>query len=267
MDATSFINKLIYLAAAARIALLIRAVASGLIRRYPMFSALVMFSLVRGLWAVISPGTYRSFFDATRWPMALLEAAAILEAFWILASHFRGMKGFAGALIGVIAAVASAAALVVRFLRAPTAPPILTFGMLTNVAFMVAVTLALVFFRHFRSVPIRRNAKLHALLLAVLLSCYFTTAVIGQNITKKAMTIANFLLNAGILVTAASWAIFMNRAGEDLPFEPPKPIPPDQFDAAQREYELSRDQLKRASDEAVRNLRPRGTPPAADAGD
>src|SRR5438270_1221173 len=97
---------LIYAAIAARTALLVRCAASGLLRLYPIFAALVIFSIVRGTASVtLKFQSYQEFYNRTLWPTAIVEAAAVIEAFWILARHFRRMKGFGWALIAAIAAV------------------------------------------------------------------------------------------------------------------------------------------------------------------
>src|SRR6202008_342718 len=97
---------LLDLASLAKIGALGRAAATGLFKRYPLFVALMALSLSRSL--VASTGhrhPYREFWLVTSWPMAIFTFLAAIEAFWILAGHFRRIRNFAWGLISIILAV------------------------------------------------------------------------------------------------------------------------------------------------------------------
>jgi hypothetical protein len=105
-----------FLAAFAKIAAVLRIVLSRLASRYPLFTLMVAFSATRsvvllavGGWAArLHP--YLEIWNATLGISFALEAAACLEAFWILALHFRNVKVFgtiAFLFFGVIGTILS----------------------------------------------------------------------------------------------------------------------------------------------------------------
>ena len=249
---------LIYLAIAARISVLARCAVSGLLRLYPLYAALVTLSVVRGVVSVTLPSrSYATFFNRTLWPLAILEAAAVLEAFWILARHFRRMRGFGWVLLGAVTAVSALSSLMVRLLRDNwgAMSGVYLFGMYTHIGMLLAALLSFGFFHQFRGVPIRPNARRHMLLLCLLLGCYFAANLSGQILRGKQSVAPNLILNAGAILSSLCWAITMNREGEKLPFDPPPEMSGEDFDAEESRHRKSREQLKRASDEARRKLR------------
>src|SRR5579862_8475589 len=103
---SAVIYLLVYAGIAARIAALLRAVSSRVLASHVCFCAMTLLSLaLAAVSAAHNLGLYRSFYNATLWPLAILEAAALVEAFWIMARHFRNIRGFGWALAGVIAGI------------------------------------------------------------------------------------------------------------------------------------------------------------------
>jgi hypothetical protein len=248
---------LVYVAIAARAAVLVRSAASRLFRLYPFFLLLVIASMVRAGVSVLAVRRYPVFYGQTLLPVTILEAAAVCEAFWILASHFRRMKWFGWALIGLIFTVSAAAAGAVAMLRANWRDPlsaVVLFGMSTHIALLLSALLSLAFFRQFRTIPIKSNALRHILWLSILFGTLFLGNFMAQ-VTRGSWGLpANVLINVGTIAACAGWAGTMTREGENLPFDPPSEMSAKDFDAEESRHRKLRDELKRASGEAVRKL-------------
>jgi hypothetical protein len=251
---------LIWIGIIARILVLIRYAMSGLFPVYPFFAALVLVSLARSAVAVMLVHSYARFYQVTQWPIAILEALAVIEAFWLLARHFRKMRGFGWTVLGVIAAVSWLSIGAATFLRAgwngPLTPLIL-FGMYTHIALLTAALLCLAFFKQFRDVPIRPNAKRHLFVLALFFATYFLATFVAQIVTQAWQSAPNFLISSGAILAFGRWVLVMNREGERLPFDARPEMSEAEFVAAEAQYERSGIDLQRAADEAMRkSLRP-----------
>ncbi len=249
---------LIYVSDAIRIAALARCVWSGLFRKYTFFFAMVSLSLARNGAIIFLKQTQDfQFLKATLWPAALLEAAAVVEAFWVFARHFRTIRGFAWILIAIVASIAGLAGMAVSALRVNWAGEwngLSMFGAYTHAAFLVMALLTLVFFRQFRRIPIRPNAIRHIVVLSLFFAAYFAANLViqrGQTSPGPVWT-ANLLLNLGPIFAFGLWAILMTRAGEELPFEPAPEISPSEFEASEAEHERAENELRRSSEEVLR---------------
>jgi hypothetical protein len=247
---------LINLESAARIAVLWRCLASGVLKRHACFCALTVLSCVGSILA--STGSlhpYREFWLATQWPIAALQAGAAIEAFWGLARHFRGIRNFAWALLGVILTVTGAAAASVSFLRArwdsPFEAPLLL-DQFTGLWLVLTALLSLAFFKQFPKVPVRPNAIRHLAALSILFGANFIAYSMGQLSRGQWRFQTNFVIYCGAILANGWWALTINRDGERLPFAPPPPMTSQEFDAAEAAHRQSARELKQAGSEALR---------------
>lgn len=254
---SAVIYSLLYASIAARIAVVVRGVFGGLLRAYPFFFATVLLSLARALVSVATPlAYYRWFLGETQWPLAVLEAAAVLEAFWGVAAHFRKIRGFGWILVGVIAAISALASALVGILRATWHDPLngmLLFGMYVYVALLVAALLSLGFFSQFRAVPIRPNSTLHLTVIALWFGLYFLGNFIGQVSRGTSRFLPNMIITAGATLALFWWAAAMNRDGQKLP-EPATAMSVEQFEASEAEYRRKGDRIRRAGAQAFRRM-------------
>lgn len=192
------------------------------------FAGLTAVTLSRAIVALATQGhvhPYFEFWRATRWPLALLAAAAALEAFWRVASHFRNMRGFGWILLGGVSGVGSLAAWLVTSmnsrldgsLRGP-----LVLEECVEVGLMIVAVLSLGFFRRISSIPVRPNAVRHMMILALLFGCSFGGNFIELWSPAHGSFAANFLITLGLAVCYSLWVVSISRSGEALPF----PVPP-----------------------------------------
>jgi len=251
-----FLFALIYLSIGVRLAALVRAYASDLGGKHPAFIILLIVTALRSVATVALPGAlYTKIFTASLWPVSILEALVVIEAFWILAAHFRNIRGFGWRLIGLIAVIAVLTATFVRFARSfysgfLSVPLVLQ--MFTQSACIIALLLSLIFFRQFRAVPIRPNAIRHVVALGIFFALNFASAATAQLSHGKALFTTNLLASLATISAFGLWAIKMTRQGEALPFAPPPPISQEQFDAAEAEHRAAEADLKQAGDQAMR---------------
>ena len=245
----------IYVNVGIRLIALARGVGSGLIRSHLVFTALLLLSLSRIAMSVMGRSHYLAYYNATIWPVALVEAGTVIEAFWILASHFRKIRGFGWTLVGAIAVIAALAAGAVGVIRANWTGYFsveILFSMYTHVGFLIAALLSFAFFRQFRGVPIRRNAIRHIFALSIYFGLFFVSALIMNRSRTRAALPANLAVNIGGILSFGWWAIAMNRAGEELPFEPPGEIPRAEYEALEAAHRGEVAKLKQAGDQAMR---------------
>ena len=249
---------LIYITILARLVALVQAVRTRLIQKYPFFCLLTIVSLSRGVVSVTAGGKYYSYFHATQWPVAVLEAAALIEAFWRVAANFRRIRGFAWALMAGLAGVSVLVAAGVGLIRANWNEPVrgaILFSMYTNVAMLITALLSIAFFRQFRRVPIPPNAIRHLAILSLLFASFFGPALL-INITRgQYRYLPSFLTNGGITIACFWWVYAITREGENPPFEAQREMTSDEFDAAEARHRREASELKQASDTAVRKLR------------
>jgi hypothetical protein len=251
---SAFLLVLIDLGSVAKIAVLWRCLTSGLFKRYICFSAMVALALARTLIA----GTgrlhpYREFWLATTWPTTILQAAATIEAFWILAGHFRGIRNFGWKLIGVIFIVSAASATTVGLLRTRWNSPLrgaLLIDQYTGLCLVLTAFLSIAFFKQFPTIPVRPNAIRHLTALSLLFGSNF----LGYSVlplSHESTFLANLVVTTGVLIAHGWWALSMNRAGESLPFEPPV-MSDKEYDAAEIGHRRIAGELKRAGSEALK---------------
>jgi hypothetical protein len=251
----------IYAGIATRCATLVRCVHSGLLRSHAFFFAMATLSLARAIVSVtVNTRHYYAFYEATQWPAALLEAAAVLEGFWLIAAHFRKIRGFGWALFTASAAIATLIAASVAVLRSnwnEAVTGLFLFSLYTHIVLLGTALLSVAFFRQFPEVPIRPNAIRHWQVLCLISGSYVLATFIMQITRGKSAFITNLLATAGTTIAYGWWALRINREGEELPFPPPPEMPPGDFDAAEAEHKQAGAKLKKAGDDAIgRVLRP-----------
>lgn len=257
----ALIFTLIALGCVAKLGVLWRLVSCRLVARLPFFSAMVALSLAGSALSLTGHlHPYNEFWTATRWPMAILEAGAALEAFWRVAEHFRNMRGFGMVLLGVMCGFAIAVAVAVGALRTYWNDPLsgaLLFSQSTHLGLLVLTLLSAAFFWQFSGVPIRPNATRHLLALTVLFGSLFLGYFFGQASRGQWRFLTNLSINLGSDIAYTWWAIRTTRDGERLPFSKPQPLSIDEFAAAEAADERDAREIRRASAKALSKvLRP-----------
>jgi hypothetical protein len=253
---SALILTLVNLGSIAKLAVLWRCLAMGVTKRLPWFFAMVLLSLART--AIMPTGRlhpYLEFWQATTWPMTILQAAAAIEAFWLLAGHFRGIRNFGWKLIGVILGVSAVAALAVGFLdrgwNNALRKPVLI-DEYTALWMVLTAFLSIVFFAQFPNIPVRPNAVRHLKALSLL----FGANLVGYSMLPISrgewVFLTNLIVASGTVLAYGWWALKINRDGEILPFDPQPPMSNDDFDAAERQHRKASGELKRAGSEALR---------------
>ncbi len=245
----------------AKIAVLWRAISSRLVRRHVLFCGMVTLSLARSIlgWnGSLHP--YQEFWSVTQWPMAVMEACAALEAFWLVADHFRNIRGFGVALLGVITIVAATVAAGVGTLRTywnGALSGAVLFNQYTYCGLLVVTLLSLAFFWQFSGVPIRPNATRHLLALAILFGSLFVGNFLAQSSHGEWRFMSNLVITAGTIAAYSWWAIRITADGERLPFPPSPPMSKDEFASAEATDEKAAREIRRASERALSKvLRP-----------
>ena len=239
-----------------RFATLWRCVASGVLKRHVFFCALttlVSVGSILGARGHLHP--FYEFWMATQWPIAALQAAAAIEAFWGLARHFRGIRNFGWMLLGVILSVAAVAAASVWFFRTRWDSPLrvpLLLDQYTGLWLVLTAFLSLAFFRQFPNVPVRPNAIRHLIALTILFGGNFIAYSISQLSRGQARFSTNLVIYCSAVVAYGWWVLKINRAGELLPFAPPPPMTNAEFDTAEAAHRQSARELKQAGSEALR---------------
>jgi len=242
----------------AKLAVLWRSIASGALKRLPCFFAMVLVSFART--AIAPTGKLHPYYEiwqATTWPTAILQAAAVIEAFWGLARHFRGIRNFAWALLSLILAVTAAAASVVGFMKtrwnSPLRTPLLI-DQYTGLWLVLTALLSLAFFRQFRQVPVRPNAIRHMAALSLLFGANFAGYSIAQLSHGEWKFLTNLIVLSGAVCAYSWWALTINSDGELLPFPLKPPMSYDDFNAAEAQHQKTARELKQAGRSALRRL-------------
>jgi hypothetical protein len=239
-----------------RIATLWRCIASGVLKRHVFFCALTIVLCARSILAATgSLHPIYEFWMATQWPVAALQAAAAIEAFWGLASHFRGIRNFGWMLLAVILSVAAVAAASIWFFRTRWDSPLrvpLLLDQYTGLWLVLAALLSLAFFRQFPKVPVRPNAIRHLIALTILFGGNFIAYSISQLSRGQARFSTNLVIYCGAILAYSWWVLKINRAGEQLPFAPPPPRTNAEFDTVEAAHRHSARELKQAGSEALR---------------
>ena len=257
---SALLRTLIAVGIAVKLAVLWRCISCRLVARYVWFFGMVTLSLqsVLSLNGHLHP--YLEFWTATQWPVAILEAGAAVEAFWLVAAHFRNIRGFGWILLGVMMSVAATVAAGVGLLRAHWNSPLrgaLLFGQYTYLALLVITLLSVVFFWQFSGVPIRPNATRHLLALAVLFGSNFVGSFLAQASHGEWRFLSNLVILVGTVAAYSWWAIRTTSAGELLPFPKASPLSMQEFTAAEAADEQAAREISRVSAKALRKvLRP-----------
>lgn len=262
MQPALLLKLLFVLGTLVKIGALGRSVVSRLAARYPVFTVMTAFGVIRanlllagGLWSGhLHP--YVEIWNATLAPTLALEAAACVEAFWILAMHFRNARIFGALVLGFIAAagaVLSYSAIAV-WSRRWTSPFSQAAALMEHVMLMLIVIalFSLFFFRQFASVPIRPNAIRHLGILIFLFGSMFIAGGFFANSTDRRWgLLANLFITIGPLAAYAAWVLMMKPEGEGLPFSP-APVPSDEeFHAGEARDRVA---VQRGIDEARARL-------------
>src|SRR5215475_6097857 len=162
-----------------------RGISASTLLRYPAFMTMTAFAFAR-VSVVIAfgggfgrPHPYIEIWSATERLMLLLEAAAAVEAFWILAVHFRKVRVYGSVLLGLMIGVSSVATWIIGRWRGNWQSPLNTLVLAAqSIAFgsLILVLLALFWFGQPLGFPIRPNAIRHGCILVVL----FGTSFLGH---------------------------------------------------------------------------------------
>jgi hypothetical protein len=235
-----------------------RAFADRLWRRYRCFLALAAVSGMYNVSTLVDhPLTYRQYWLETRWPTVLLQAAAVIEAFWILADHFRGMHHFARRLLGTILGISALAAALAGLQKTEYQNLIRGAVLVDQYVSLWLVLTAIfcaIFFRQFAEYPIRPNAIRHLKVLTFLFGMNFigNTLLLFSHPHNDPLRTATFVIFAIISPIAyAWWAWVMNRDGEVLPFQPPT-MSGDDYDNTEGGHKRAARELKRAASKAFK---------------
>jgi hypothetical protein len=242
---SALIIGLMFLAAAAKLAALLRIFLSRFTRRYPVFALMTAFSALRSVVLLAVGGwhgklhPYMEIWRATQAPTLALETAVCLEAFWIVALHFRNVRIFGTALLVLISLIgASLSYWLVAVWAGWWHTPFTTAAVLVQrvgLALVLTGLLTVVWFRQFPTVPIKPNALKHLAILTLLFGSFFVSGFFAQGSTATWRFIANLVINCGPVVAFCCWAIFMVPAGEQIPFEPPPALSDREFARADQQ--------------------------------
>ena len=235
-----------------------RAFADSLWRRYRCFLAMTVIGMMRNVSTLADhPFTYRQYWFETQWPIVLLQAAAVIEAFWILADHFRGMHHFARRLLGTILGISALAAALVGLMKTGYQNLIrgaVLVDQYVNLWLVLTAIFCAIFFRQFAEFPIRPNAIRHLKVLTFLFGMNFigNTVLLFSHDSNDPFRTATFLIFAiSAPIAYAWWAWVMNRDGEVLPFEPPT-MSDDDYDNTEGGHRRAARELKRAASKAFK---------------
>ena len=218
---------------AAQFAALTRLLSDSGWNRYPGFALMTLFFCARSTAALILASidgnfsAYPRIWTATQGLGLALQSAACVEAFWLLARHFRKTKVFGWVLLGALAIVGAAGSLALSAMN-PLWNGVLRAWLIASqnvtLTLVVVGALSVLFFRSFATdVPIRPNAIRHCVTLSVLFGGGFLATFIGQASQGQARFLANLVLLSVTAVGYATWAGIIRRDGEQLPFSPRPP--------------------------------------------
>lgn len=240
---SALIIGLMFLSALAKLAVVLRIAISRFALRYPLFLLMATFGMVRSIVLLAVGGwagrlhPYLEIWRATQGISFALEAAACLEAFWILALHFRSVKLFGSILLLFIATVGAALSysVVAIWSQRWTSPFTQAAILMERVALtLIAVALlSVLFFRRFSSVPIKPNAIRHLSILAFLFGSLFVSGFFAQSDQHTRVFLANIAFSLGNVAAYGIWAFLMRPSGESLPFSPAPPLADGEFAAAE----------------------------------
>jgi hypothetical protein len=230
---------LMILGTIAKVLSIVRIAINRMALRYPLFTLMTVLNTARTvvLLTVLGIGRpllYAPIWQATNGMTIALQAAACVEAFWIVALHFRNIKAFGAILLFLIAAVGTVLgySLVASWSGKWSSPFTTTMILLQRVGLVLIVIalLSRLFFRQFPTVPVKPNAVRHLGILTLL----FTSFVVDGFIANGAAWnfISNFAMALGVLIAYTWWSISMTPEGEKLPFSPPEALSVEDFETA-----------------------------------
>jgi hypothetical protein len=235
---SALILGLMVLSTAAKLASILRIAISHLAWKYPLFTLMTAFSAARTLALVIaieSVDKYRLYpqiWERTEGLTLALQAAAAIEAFWILALHFRNIRAFGSILLSVIAAVGAVLAYsVVAGWSGKWSSPLTSTAIVMQRVGLVLILIALLsrlFFRQFPTVPVKPNAIRHLGILTLLYGGFVLSGFVGAGWNFA----SNVAVTLGGFVAYSWWTISMTPEGEKLPFSPSPPLSEDDFETA-----------------------------------
>jgi len=191
--------------------------------RYLAFSILLAVGLAKSLWLAWSFMTagnhgYRSAWIASQCLAIVLYAAVTLEAFYLQARHFPGIRWFAITLATMFTAISAVLTVATAGIGlshwSGLAQRLVLMTRYYTLACLVMIVLAWSFFRIFPNVRLRENVRCHVRMLALLL--------LGEVlVTGSAYATAGAWMPAAQLVAAVwplacylAWSVKMRRAGE-----------------------------------------------------
>jgi hypothetical protein len=186
--------------------------------------------------------------------MAILQIAAAIEAFWILALHFRGIRNFGRWLLGailIISAVAAGAVGAIHIQWDDRMRDALRLDQVIGLFLLLTACLSVAFFRQFRHIPIRPNARHHLTALTILFGLNFVGFSLGLLSQGQWKFATSLVIGSNAVLAYSWWALTMTREGENLPFDPPVMSDQD-YDAAEAVHKQSSEELKQAGAEALK---------------
>jgi hypothetical protein len=222
-----------------------------------LFAVMIGFGAVRsvvllavGGWAG-RPHPYTEIWRATQGLALTLDAAVCVEAFWIVALHFRNVRIFGAALLGLIALIGAGLSYgLVAVWAGWWNTPLTTAAVLVQrvgLALVVTGLLTVAWFRQFPTVPIKPNAIRHLAILTLVFGSFFVSGFFAQSNDHTWLFVANLVIACGMVIPFAIWAVIMVPAGEVLPFPQPPILSTQEFDSADQQDRLA---TKHASEEA-----------------
>jgi hypothetical protein len=240
---SALIIGLMFLSALAKVGAVLRIAISRLTLRYPLFLLMASCGAVRSI-VLLSVGgwagrlhPYLEIWRATQGISFALEAAACLEAFWILALHFRNIRLFGSIVLVFVASIGAALSysVVAVWSRWWTSPFTQGAILMEHVALMlIAIALfSLLFFRQFSSVPVKPNAIRHLSILTLLFLSLFISGFFAQSDRHIRVFLANLAFSLGNFAAYGAWALLIRPSGERLPFSPAPPLLDGEFEAAE----------------------------------
>ncbi|HLW76981.1 MAG TPA: hypothetical protein VKS01_08340, partial [Bryobacteraceae bacterium] len=119
---------------------------------------------------------------------------------------------------------------------------------------MMTLLASRAFFRQFPQFPIRPNALRHLTVLTAVFATNFIGLSIGLISAGQWRWATSFAINVGANLAYIGWAFFMTPEGEQLSFDPPPPMSPEDFDHAEMRHKRSVERIKQAGSRGWRRL-------------
>jgi hypothetical protein len=236
------LNALWYISVLANAAVAIRLGASGLIRRYPAFSAYVFANLLRSLYLIaFAPDPYSAAYHE-RWlitqPLVcMLQIWMCVEIYRRVQAHYPGLGRIGGNVL-LLSIVISAGACVITVPLTPgwsqSARDLMLLALRCQSFILGGVLLLMMAFYYWWWTPKRPNVMRHAMIGTAF---FAVQAFYCQGLLTHPQTYAP-LTCAALAATAlcfALWTALLSRGGEQLPTL--APIDPDRVRRIYQEWE------------------------------